>query len=1453
MHSFTTPTDSSSRDSRLHDWQDDRQRRNFTLRAKMVLIGCAALVIAIFLFCIWRPLATPKLRVVSIGSMEQFHQFAQTIPTAIVGPLVSTSKMNGADTWSWSEDSNRKQPILIHAVGVATVKNQRALLQPETTDTATGYEPFDVSELLRRLGSSQSPSIVVLDAIQQDREMVGHLPEVTAWRFARCIDRELDQIQHAQVMVVVHYSRVRHELHDHPHAVSPLTQRLIRGFSSAADHNQDHVITAGEWLNVVAPSVGDRRGSRVPRFFSTVKRSKWNQIRLTPVVDQAVETVADAESIAIDQQIADVATPDSTATDSSRVKIAVTAPTLALAVELQAAAIDTNRSEQCDDLFLQLQQHLNADAVEQDAVAWLQAPKLANAQWDEILWMQKVLEQNVSWALKQNLLRSRILANQLATKLTVRNWFPKQWEVAQWTRLDAERSLVSPVRQENPAYVLRQSREAVRYYQTLHRQCDLIDRASLLCEQVRGDVQELVSLSIRASSPGDDDICQLLQDANDLQSWIDHRRGDAMEQCKMLVDSLTNRRASAQKAIDHELGLQAGHDPSKQVIGLSNRFVEKTKIRIARSLLAIQIQQGSSDPLACKKLKAVSQHAIEMLSNSTRMDREIDDAITDFQDEMRKITLAKHLPASVDAKQTLLDQSFNHWSKIVGVLADETVEFAADATSDQRSLLEQTSSRYQRLAVGLGSGIVAHLDTEFQIRTMMHGSLVTSESVLLDIDVKQLSETMVDGRLEIEIDPGAIQIAGDTTSSTGVTVRPVEGMDYHAVATQRLEQASAMANRRSHRKARIELKRTSMTSHDTAVNIRWITKQSVYRTSVPLQMPLPPIANVQFDSVQFDNDPTGGQKTGFASGQAAAPVWVMHANRTQFRRLLVNAAGETRDVQVRMLAWADPTIVAPPPMKKEQADRWLSRRTEPMVLANHPSLAVKQGTPVSLLFPPEKLDPSAPSLSIGTLLCEVTDLERKIVQMVDLRPQVYRPSALVRPTVSFDHATQRITVDLQEQSASPDVDPHQGPTQIQLEIVDRVTDKVVANGALSLHSGQRQTKELSAAACQGHPICLRVLVDGWPSAFVYELSGDRSQSNVLPSDDRAAISIIRPTDQIVAKGTAESVAAEVWVDFSDSVFRYGKDTVTLGLDLNGDRYLHGEPETSIQTPVAIGFRWAGVDAQGSIGLTSLVGPHRLTVPVGMLRNRRVSLIARLQRGEAVDWSEPLPVVIDDRPPKVHDIQIISPLPAVLGLPIDMRITIDDAGLSGAAAISAGWATTGQLEFTAEMKLVAGQRLQDDRWAITLPTDTLASGVHSLLVQPTDAAGNIGKVKALTVEVRTEAELAKIRLEQATSVRGSVAFVKKPIGGMKVSLTRQSEENQENPAGNTDAPAANASNSPLEVQTQADGTFVFPDVTVGQYELRVEDCTKECDVARRFVLPSSRPNQRRSRPFASTNE
>jgi len=1419
MHSFTTPIDSSPRASRLHDWQNDRQRRNFTLRAKMVLIGSAALVVAIFLFCIWRPLATPKLRIVSIGSLEQFHQFAQTIPTAIVGSLVSTSQMNGTVTRSWFEGTNRKQPILIHAVGIATVKDQRALLQPGTTNTATGYEPFDVSELLRRLGSSQSPAIVVLDAIEQDWEMVGHLPEVTAWRFARCIDRELDQIQHAQVMVVVQHSRVYRELHDHPHAISPLTQRLIRGFSSAADHDQDRVITAGEWLDVVAPSVRDRRDSRAPQSFSTVKRSKWNQIRLTPVVDQAVETVADAESITFDQQIADVATPDSTATDSNRVKIAVTAPTLALAVELQAAAIDTNRSEQCNDLFLQLQQQLNADAVEQDAVAWLQTPKLANAQWDEILWMQKVLEQDVSWALKQNLLRSRILANQLATKLTVRNWFPNQWEVAQWTRLDAERSLVSPVRQENAAYVLRQSRQAVRYYQTLHRQCDQIDRASLLCEQVRGDVQELVSLSIRASSPRDDDICQLLQDANDLQSWMDHRRGDAMEQCKMLVDSLTNRRASAQKLIDHELRLQAGHDLSRQVIGLSNRFVEKTKIRIARSLLATQIQQGSSAPLACKKLKAASQQAIAMLSNSTRMDRATDDAITDFQDEMKTITLAKHLPASVDAKQTLLDQSFNHWSKIVGVLADETCEFAADATSDQRSLLEQTSSRYQRLAVGLGSGIVAQLDTEFQIRTMMQGSLVTSESVLLDIDVKQLSETMVDGRLEIEIDPGAIQIAGDTTSSTGVTVRPVEGMDYHAVATQRLEQASAMANRRAHRKARIELTRTSMTSHDTAVNIRWITKQSVYRASVPLQMPLPPIV-----SVQFDNDQTGGQSAGFASGQAA-PVWVMHANRTQFRRLLVNAAAETRDVQVRMLAWADPTIVAPPPMKKEQADRWLSRRTEPMVLANHPSLAVKQGTPVSLLFPPKKLDPSAPKMSIGTLLCEVTDLERKIVQMVDLRPQVYRPSALVRPAVSFDHTTQRITVDLQEQSASPDVDPYQGPTQIQLEIVDRVTDKVVANGALSLRSGQRQTKELNAAACQGHPICLRVLVDGWPSAFVYELSGDRSQSNVLPSDDRAAISIVRPTDQIVTKGTAESVAAEVWVDFSDSVFRYGKDTVTLGLDLNGDRYLHGEPETSIQTPVAIGFQWAGVDAQGSIGLTSLVGPHRLTVPVGMLRDRRVSLIARLQRGEAVDWSEPLAIVIDDLPPKVHDIQILSPLPAVLGLPIDMRISIDDAGLSGAAAISAGWATTGQLEFTAKMKLVAGQRLQDDRWAITLPTDTLASGVHSLLVQPTDAAGNIGKVKALTVEVRTEEELAKMRLEQATSVRGSVAFVKKPIGGMKVSLTRQSEENQENPAGYTDAPTANASNSPLEVQTQADGTFVFPDVTVGQYELRVEGLYK----------------------------
>ena len=182
---------------------------------------------------------------------------------------------------------------------------------------------------------------------------------------------------------------------------------------------------------------------------------------------------------------------------------------------------------------------------------------------------------------------------------------------------------------------------------------------------------------------------------------------------------------------------------------------------------------------------------------------------------------------------------------------------------------------------------------------------------------------------------------------------------------------------------------------------------------------------------------------------------------------------------------------------------------------------------------------------------------------------------------------------------------------------------------------------------------------------------------------------------------------------------------------------------------------------------------------------------------------------------------MTPLPAILGAAIVANVTVDDAGLSGAAAVRAGWAVAGQQEFTANVKPVPGQMLNDGRWSIVVPTDGLASGVHQMLIQPTDAAGNPGHVKAVSIAVRSEAELIAIEQSKSTAVSGKIAYVKRPVPGLNLALKKQPDEKPGEPAIKDGEGAPETTKSSLQVQTKDDGTFVFPAVTAGQYELSID--------------------------------
>ncbi|MFG0266260.1 MAG: carboxypeptidase regulatory-like domain-containing protein, partial [Rhodopirellula sp. JB055] len=307
--------------------------------------------------------------------------------------------------------------------------------------------PLDVSELLRHLSKTQTPVIVLIDAIESVGDSIGRLPEMNAWQFAQCLDREVSALSHSNVLVVAHHSQINHELIAPTQHVTPLTQAAMNGFEESADINADGVISVAEWLGVVSPKRPDGDDQSVPRSFSSIPRGQWKRYLLAPIQpapNPEVDTTpaASAQAIVTPSTTADlpsatrsVAAPPNAASEQAKHHtVDVTAPTLAVAIQMHADGIHTTRSDQCSELFDGLQTLLNADATEAAAKTWMDSPIPSSATWDEVVWARSVLQQDAPWSLKQSLIKCRVLANQVAMNSTVRTWFEPELAETQWVR-----------------------------------------------------------------------------------------------------------------------------------------------------------------------------------------------------------------------------------------------------------------------------------------------------------------------------------------------------------------------------------------------------------------------------------------------------------------------------------------------------------------------------------------------------------------------------------------------------------------------------------------------------------------------------------------------------------------------------------------------------------------------------------------------------------------------------------------------------------------------------------------------------------------------------------------------------------------------------------------------------------------------------------------------------------
>ena len=126
-------------------------------------------------------------------------------------------------------------------------------------------------------------------------------------------------------------------------------------------------------------------------------------------------------------------------------------------------------------------------------------------------------------------------------------------------------------------------------------------------------------------------------------------------------------------------------------------------------------------------------------------------------------------------------------------------------------------------------------------------------------------------------------------------------------------------------------------------------------------------------------------------------------------------------------------------------------------------------------------------------------------------------------------------------------------------------------------------------------------------------------------DDVVAVRILNPKSGKSLSSPQVELPVDLEVDAPWGAFDERRDYIEIGLDRNRDRELRGDPTLKIfsdrQADVEL-LDWTGA---GVLSVTARVGDLKLALPAAGLQNIRSNVLARVQVGAKVSWSEPVEV------------------------------------------------------------------------------------------------------------------------------------------------------------------------------------------------------------------------------------
>ncbi len=332
----------------------------------------------------------------------------------------------------------------------------------------------------------------------------------------------------------------------------------------------------------------------------------------------------------------------------------------------------------------------------------------------------------------------------------------------------------------------------------------------------------------------------------------------------------------------------------------------------------------------------------------------------------------------------------------------------------------------------------------------------------------------------------------------------------------------------------------------------------------------------------------------------------------------------------------------------------------------------------------------------------------------------------------------------------------------------------------------------------GKTLTLRLTVDNYPRAFIYRVPVGVQSTDVAEETDLRAIRILAPAAGKAYKAPVEFIPVDVQVDAPIGAFQNRDDVLEIGIDVDRDRDLRGEPSLRLSSERQVNVFVDALAPAGLLTLDAQVSDFHLNVPAPALRNARVAVLGRLFAAGKTGWSDPVEIVLDGAPPRIERVQLLPPAP-VIGPDVEISVWATDNNLSGVDKVEVAFDPLGAGKFSDTVEAVELQRDSEGRWFTKLPTKTLNAGDMSLLVRATDKAGNVSDFSKIKVHVVSKAEV-DAAAAQAGRLQGTVTFGQQPAPGVVLTLTADKAPKI--------APAT----------TDDRGGFTFANLAPGKYKL-----------------------------------